>query len=275
MNSNSEFPLISVIVPTYNSHDTIINCIKSILAQTYKKIEIIVIDDGSTDKTVELLYKFNNYQKNKIHILKQENKGPSVARNVGINYAHGEYIAFLDSDDEWYPQKIEKQILILQKNKEVVMIGCLYSIGDKQIFQNKPPRIQKISLKKLLLKNQFITSTVICKQDILHKYNFNEKQKYSEDYNLWIKIAHSGETCLLLNEVLTKMNNKPLWGYKGLSSKLWLMEKGELSNYMYAYKNSYISFSYLLFISSFSLIKYFKRILISKAKNIFMKIKNK
>lgn len=63
MNSNSEFPLISVIVPTYNSHDTIINCIKSILAQTYKKIEIIVIDDGSTDKTVELLYKFNNYQK--------------------------------------------------------------------------------------------------------------------------------------------------------------------------------------------------------------------
>lgn len=155
------------------------------------------------------------------------------------------------------------------------MIGCLYSIGDKQIFQNKPPRIQKISLKKLLLKNQFITSTVICKQDILHKYNFNEKQKYSEDYNLWIKIAHSGETCLLLNEVLTKMNNKPLWGYKGLSSKLWLMEKGELSNYMYAYKNSYISFSYLLFISSFSLIKYFKRILISKAKNIFMKIKNK
>ena len=259
-------PLVSVIIPTYNSSETILECINSVLFQTYSNIEILVIDDGSIDATISILSKLIVAEKDKIQLFQQINSGPSVARNKGIFYAKGEYIAFLDSDDSWYPQKIEKQIELYSRNENLVLAGTLYSIGNKQVFPRSLSGIRNISLIKLMLKNYFVTSTVMCPRKILKEYNFKEDQRYAEDYRLWLQLANLGTPCILQNEVLTKMNDKPLWGAKGLSSKLWLMEKGELNNFNFMYSHSYISL-FLYFISViYSVLKYIRRLLLYKLK---------
>ena len=98
--------LVSVIIPTYNRAKTVRNAIDSVLQQTYKNIEIIVIDDGSSDNTAQVLESYRN----KVQIIQQENAGPSVARNRGIEIANGDIFCFLDSDDLWLPTKIERQV---------------------------------------------------------------------------------------------------------------------------------------------------------------------
>lgn len=259
------YPLVSVVIPVYNSAYTIVDCIDSVKGQTYKNIEIIVVDDGSTDSTMEKVRAIaSECNLQKIVIIEQKNSGPSSARNRGIEVAEGNYIAFLDSDDMWYPDKIARQMEILLNNNSAVLVGCLYSIGDKEVFSDFSFGVEKKSLFQLLLKNCFITSTVMCRREILLCYRFNESQKYSEDYRLWLQLAATGCVCLLQNEVLTRMNDKPLWGGTGLSAKLWLMEKGELSNYKFLYNKNYISFFCFSFVSTISLAKYLRRIILSK-----------
>ena len=101
----------------------------------------------------------------------------------------------------------------------------------------------------------------MCRSEKHLNYHFNERQKYSEDYLLWLQLVANGYTCLLLNEVLTQMNDKPMWGDTGLSAKLWLMEKGELSNYKFLYNQNHISPFCFLLASSVSLCKYIRRVI--------------
>ncbi len=113
---------ISVIIPSYNRKSTIKRCIDSILIQTYQIFEIIIVDDGSDDGTLEFIEK--EYKSDKrIQIIKQNHKGAQAARNTGIRVAQGEYIAFLDSDDEWLPDKLAVQVQELKKNPNVVICG--------------------------------------------------------------------------------------------------------------------------------------------------------
>lgn len=103
-------PLVSVIIPTYNRSHVICKAIESVLHQTYENIELIVVDDGSTDDTPSRLAVYDD----KICVLLQDNTGPSIARNHGVEASHGEILAFLDSDDLWLPTKIEQQVHILE-----------------------------------------------------------------------------------------------------------------------------------------------------------------
>lgn len=255
-------PLVSVVIPAYNAVKTIVPCVRSVLEQSYKNLEIIVVNDGSTDATQMILEEYKQkYCLNNLRIFHQDNAGPSAARNLGIGLALGEYIAFLDSDDQWYPTKIEKQIAMYSQNHDLTIIGSLYSIGDKSIFANSPNGIQRISLSRLMLKNYFITSTVMCPRKVLQIYKFDVSQKYSEDYRLWLQIATLEGMCMLQKDVLVKMNDKPLWGAEGLSSNLWNMEKGELNNFIFMYRHSYVSF-FLFFLSCFvSVLKFLRRLL--------------
>ena len=107
-------PLISAIIPTYNRADLVGDAIDSILAQTYPNVEIIVVDDGSTDNTQERLARYGD----RIRMIYQENAGPSAARNKGIAAANGEFISFLDSDDLWLPTKLERQVKLLHEAGE-------------------------------------------------------------------------------------------------------------------------------------------------------------
>lgn len=261
-------PLVSAIIPAYNAEKTIEDCIKSIVNQTYNNIEIIVINDGSKDNTMNILNKLSSEIKN-LCAYTIPNSGPSNARNWGINHANGVYIAFLDADDKWLPNKIEIQVKDLLKNPDIDLLTCM--TDAKGGFQ-KSKRIIEISSKQLLFKNFFLTSGTIVKTKILKVYQFNIKRKFSEDYLLWLTIAFNNYKCYTTNEMLVRAANKHTFGDSGLSGKIWEMEKGELFNYKQLLKEQKISF--LLYVSActFSFIKYVRRSIICKYRNIKKKI---
>lgn len=112
---------VSVIIPVYNSEKWLRECIDSVLSQTIKPVEIIVVNDGSTDKSLELLK--NNYDR-LVKILNQENRGAAAARNFAAKVAKGEWLAFLDSDDTWDREKLERQLRVISQHPSVVSVYC-------------------------------------------------------------------------------------------------------------------------------------------------------
>ncbi|MDF1584743.1 MAG: glycosyltransferase family 2 protein [Methyloprofundus sp.] len=201
---------ISAIIPAYNSQDFILDAIQSIQNQTHPVDEIIVIDDGSTDNTRLILAS----KANDIKYIKQKNQGPSAARNTGIKAAQGDWIAFLDADDQWLPDKIEKQLIILEKSPELQLIsGDMQEIGinnelitqsvlakHHQLtqFQNNQSLPIKNALAELVNKNFIPTGTVLVKRATLIEAKlFNTAIRFGEDLELWAKIAAKHPiTCL-------------------------------------------------------------------------------
>jgi len=266
MSINEENPLVSVVIPSYNNEATIVTAINSVFAQSYKDVEVIIVNDGSTDSTDELLREYcstSGYGSN-ITYLAIANAGPSNARNIGMFNAKGKYVAFLDADDCWANTKLEKQLNCFEAYPSAAMVGCAF--GKKRIAADIAVKV--ISFKELLFSNYFSTPTVIIKKSVLEKLGvrFNVAQRYSEDYRVWLEIAYSYPV-ILLNEVLAKNQfEKADYGDHGLSSNLYLMEKGELSNYCYFYKKKYIGLGTLLSVMVVSIAKYFLRVVRSAAR---------
>ncbi len=179
---------ISVIIPTYNRETTIERAIESVLNQTQSVDEIIVIDDGSTDNTQERLKKYDQ-----IKILKTQNQGVSAARNLGITKASSEWLALLDSDDEWLPHKIESQKEFISKNPQAV---CVH--GDEVWIRNGK-QINQMKKHKKGGGDQFIPSLALClispscvllsKQVVIELGGFREDFVVCEDYDLWLKLT--------------------------------------------------------------------------------------
>jgi glycosyltransferase involved in cell wall biosynthesis len=215
---NNNPPLVSVIIPTYNYGAYIIEAINSVKNQTYKPIEIIVIDDGSTDGTDKIVAPFLK----DIIYKKIENKGVSAARNTGIKLSEGEYIAFLDADDYWAPDKIKLQIGCFRAQKDLSVVfsnfnwinesGAIYkrkALKNKyEIFKKYKSKLSDIFIYKikekhlrltfyygnifnsLFLGNFINTSSLILKRDLFDRYDiFNETLKTQEDYDLWLRLS--------------------------------------------------------------------------------------
>jgi glycosyltransferase involved in cell wall biosynthesis len=187
-------PLVSVILPTYNRAYIISRAISSVLNQTYRNLELIVIDDGSTDNTKDVVKNFNDDRLK--YINHKQNKGANAARNIGINYANGEYVAFQDSDDEWLPEKIEKQINVFKEAKtEVgVVYTSFWSINDGISKTYYPPSFIKQkegNVHEILLETNFIsTPTAIVKKECFEKVGlFDEGLPRLQEWELWIKIS--------------------------------------------------------------------------------------
>lgn len=185
-------PKVSVIIPTYNRGRFISRAIMSVLSQTYKDFEIIVVDDGSTDDTKKQVKKFGN----QVRYIYQVNKGPSSARNKGISKANGKYIAFCDSDDQFLPDKLEKQMKYIRKNPECRFLYSWYYDIDAQgkVAKKKKPLAckSKQQLQYFLLKRKFVirTSTVLVYKGCFKKAGkFNEKYWTSEDWDMWLRLA--------------------------------------------------------------------------------------
>lgn len=139
--SEPNVPLISVVIPNYNNGPFLIECLESVLVQTYKNIEIILVDDGSTDNSLQVLLSFQD----RISLITTENRGPSAARNTGILNAKGEFIAFLDSDDIWEPTKLKLQMemmlggdydLIYCSSRDFFLTGVLGNLNRAQFTGN-------------------------------------------------------------------------------------------------------------------------------------------
>ncbi|MFE7914333.1 glycosyltransferase family 2 protein, partial [Bacillus mobilis] len=132
--------LVSVIVPLYNAEKYIAETMESILNQTYKNIEIVIVDDGSKDQSSSIVKNFKKKYPEQIQYILQENQGVSVARNTGIENANGEYISFLDSDDLWHSTKIEKQIESMHKNN---MKACY--CGFMNFYEETGEKVENVA----------------------------------------------------------------------------------------------------------------------------------
>jgi glycosyltransferase involved in cell wall biosynthesis len=257
---------ISVIIPMYNSQYTIENCIKSVLNQTYDCVnEIIVINDGSTDKSSQIVQKIA-INESRIILITKENGGVSSARNTGMRKATSDYIAFIDSDDEWHPSKLQKQFSVLLNDESIDLISTNRN-GDhfRRFFFKKFHHVTKISSRLLLYKTFCVTSSVIIKKSVIDNIGlFDESQRYAEEGNYYIRICKDNN-CVLLNESLVDQGGgKPTYGFSGLSANLKEMEKGELKNLKLAKNINLICIIEYYFLICYSFIKYIKRILIVK-----------
>jgi len=252
---------ISVIVPAYNAQETIIPCIESILSQTYNaNYEIIVINDGSNDQTEQLCLHFKNKNRNaNLIVLTQKNSGPSKARNYGILKSTGKWIAFLDADDRWLPQKIEKQFIVLNNYVDCSLIGAQF-YKENETYKNG---IKVMSFKSLLFKNEILTSTVVVKRDVIMLYLFDESKRYSEDCKLWLQIAYHYKVIVILEGLVIYYQPNPNEYEKNLSNSLFKMEKGELDNFMFFYRAKMINIFSLMIIIFFSVLKYLKRLILA------------
>ena len=261
-NNDIKIANVSVIIPVYNSEYTIERTVDSVMNQTFLPLEIIIVDDCSTNKICEeILFKLKNKYAEIQIICLQENAGPATARNVGWNIAKGKYIAFLDSDDVWHPQKLEIQykymeehsdVYFLWHHKKIIKNNNLNEFYNQKIVNNY--NIIELNPYRLLFKHYTSggTSSVMLRNNI--KSRFEERKKYSEDYLLWLEILfnHKG---LLLN-VFLAASFKADYGEAGLSSNLWLLEKGELETFKILNNNGYINVFLRILASLFSLIKF-------------------
>ncbi len=184
--------LVSVIIPVFNRQDYVAETIESVINQTYNNIEIVIINDGSTDNSEEIIRSFAAHYPKKINLINQQNQGQVKARNNGLKVARGEFIAFLDSDDVWLPEKIEKQIHLFENEVGLVYSGVQYIdalgkvIGGELCDQS----IRGSVYEKLLVKNRMTGGTVVVKNEALKKVGlFDETLKAAENWDLWIRIA--------------------------------------------------------------------------------------
>ncbi|MBI4436486.1 MAG: glycosyltransferase [Candidatus Omnitrophica bacterium] len=203
-------PKVSVILPTYNRAHLLSRAIQSVLDQTYQDWELIVVDDGSTDGTADLVAKFGRA----VRYFFQTNRGVAAARNRGIGEARGTYVGFLDDDDSWLPEKLERQVAFLERRPT---LGFLYAIAqvvddEGHFLGNKPDKVHPETLEELLQMNFIPTLTVVARLECIKAVGgFDESLKGPDDYDLWMRLAARYDFCGLRETLATyRLSNQSL-----------------------------------------------------------------
>ena len=184
---------VSVIMPAFNAEKTIGASVESVLGQTFENWELLVINDGSTDRTIDIMAQFND---KRIRLITQENQGVAAARNTGLRQASGEYVAFLDADDLWLPTKLEKQVALF--NRSGIQLGLVYT-KHRGFIENLA---QSFSMDvdasigydnlyhRLLIMDYVPTLTVMIRASLIAEIGyFREDLRGTEDWDYWIRIA--------------------------------------------------------------------------------------
>jgi len=187
--------LVSVVITTYNREKSIGRAVESVLSQTYKNIELIIVDDGSIDGTKETIRPYLLDQR--VRYIYEDNKGCADAMNNGIVAAKGKYIAILDSDDFWCDKnKIEKQVDFLEKNTDYVLVGGGAIMTDqkgKEIVSYLLPEDDADIRKEILVNNVFAHVTVLFKKEAWEKVGGYDKNYWMEDWDLLLKMGRVGK----------------------------------------------------------------------------------
>src|SRR5262249_30835699 len=187
--------LVSVIVPAFNRQRFLNDAVHSALKQTYSRIEVIVVDDGSTDRTYEVARTLARTD-GRVRVVRTPNGGPASARNAGLHEATGEYFSFLDSDDVWTRQKIESHVRHLEQNRDVDLVFSDSATADERLDvqvvheTGTPP----VSFRELLtIRNWFATSACTVRRSLLERVGpFRTDISGTEDWELWIRCARAG-----------------------------------------------------------------------------------
>lgn len=262
---------ISVIIPVYNAQNYIFRCLDSVRNQTFKAdYEVIVINDGSTDASLSTLeqYKFK-YPDFNLNIISKPNGGVASARNKGLQIATGDYIALLDSDDAWVPEKIELQMDVFEKNPKIDYIGCNLVGSRVRILGKNINKLSPIPFKLLFIKWYPQTSTVLFKKEIIDSVGYyDESMTHGEDGQYLLRICVKHECWFMPDHlVYYGVNNKKGFGHSGLSANIKAMHKGQMQILSYALKNRLISFFYYIICSFYEYLKYARRVMVTVISN--------
>lgn len=234
--------MISVVIPAFNRASTIAESVKSVLTQTYSELEVIVVDDCSTDDTELVLSKINDSRLKYIRLL--ENKGANFARNKGINVSKGQYIAFQDSDDIWKKDKLQKQLSFMkQGDYDVSFTSMIQHHKQKNIkFPKIDDRQKRNLLNRALYGNIMSTQTIMAKRSVLLREKFDPTIERFQDWDLAIRLLQNYEVgfldeplvdAFISEDSISKSNQKAIRSLKRIMSKyeeLFSPHKIKLSN---------------------------------------------
>jgi glycosyltransferase involved in cell wall biosynthesis len=235
----------------FNAEKSITAALDSVTNQTWEgKFEVVVIDDGSSDNSKKRVEDFiKNHPEIEIKLIHQENKGVSAARNVGLKNATANFIALLDADDEWLPEKTEIQMKYLLNNLHIDFLACTRN-NQKLLFPyNTKQQLVEVNLKKLLFRNEITIPSVIFKRKILDNTGFfTEGQNHAEDVDFYLRISAHNRMFILNQSLVITGSGKRSFGVSGLSADLKKMAKGFRENIKRLYRQGRINgFQYFLY----------------------------
>ncbi len=196
MNSN---PLVSVVIPAYNAARWIRDALDSVARQTYPTIETLVVDDASTDQTETVV---RSHPLPCSYIRNPTNSGPSAARNRAIQASSGKYVAFLDADDVWLPDKLSLQVALLESDPSILAVGChipavespMILVGQDEKTAEGTPAVTRFSFVEMIVKNRLASpsAVVVRRSDLLEVGLFDNDMCISEDFDLWLRLSRRG-----------------------------------------------------------------------------------
>lgn len=197
-------PLISVVIPTYNRADVVCRALESVLGQDFQDFEVIVVDDGSTDGTLQVLEKYGG----SVRLLTQEHRGVSSARNLGISQSNGALVAFLDSDDQWLPEKLTSQVRLFDPGNphfvchtDEIWMRDACEVHPRDIHKKQGGRFFERALERCLIS----PSSVVVSRALLDKVGvFDEALPAAEDYDLWLRITAFYEVIFVPKRLVIK-----------------------------------------------------------------------
>lgn len=219
MVSSTEMPLVSIVIPCYNSENYVSECLESVLSQDYANIEVVVVDDGSTDSSLEILSRYPG-----IRVLSQANAGACVARNRGFGISRGKYVKFLDSDDLLEPGVIGRQVMLAENEGDNSIV-----YGDFFVLKNGKKRFQDTVLPKehqsaALLFQDILTSTPLHRRWMIERIGgFDERFRNGQEWNLHVRLSSEGYFfvhqrgpvyCYRVHEAEGRISNKRKGGGK-------------------------------------------------------------
>ncbi|MCA9079846.1 MAG: glycosyltransferase family 2 protein [Planctomycetaceae bacterium] len=214
-------PKFSVVIPAYNAADYVHRAVESALEQSYAPIEVIVVDDGSQDDTASVVkQRFGE----PVRVFRQDNAGPNAARNHGIRESAGDWIALLDSDDTWHPEKLARQAACVSDG-----VGIVHCFNASDAAVHKPGPEHEVTFDLLWQRNYIGTSTtILLKKAWEHVRGFDEDRRLvgAEDYNMWLRVVHAGYRVVTLREPLTYYTPAP----NSLMQQVLRVVQGEILN---------------------------------------------
>lgn len=200
---------VSVIIPVYNACKYIGETIESALKQTYRDIEFILVDDCSTDHSRQIIEGYMKNAQNIVYHLQEKNAGAAVARNKALDLAKGRYVAFLDSDDLWYPEKIEKQIALMKASSEIAFCYTAYEMidDDGNLIKGKTKILKKTEYKHLLKKTIIATPTVMLDRQQTSEFMI-PLRRTGQDYAYWLLLLRNLGYAYGIDEALVRVRRR-------------------------------------------------------------------
>jgi len=263
----SRYPRVSVLIPAYNSSKTIIRALSSVAIQTLQPIEVIVVDDGSTDTTVSLVKEFSrNLRPASLRLITLGvNHGPAYARNVAWDATSGNLLALLDSDDSWHPRKLEIQATYMAEHAELALTGHRCGYMPEGYNEERLGTIAenwtstRISAWQLMTFSQFLTPTAML--NARFPYRFDVSNHCCDERMLFLEVSLNKHAIERLELTLAYIHKAP-YGEGGITARLWDCEKSELRMFSQLRQRGYICRGQAVLMRILSIVKYFRRVLI-------------